>query len=163
MGGCPCDHPEARRSLSDVDGAPSPCCSRGMAPVDVARHVGVDRRSVRRWRANHERAGPAGVGAKPVPGRPPKLDARRVPLEQVLLRGAEAAGFQHVAVDVSAGRGPGPTGVRRALSRRPCRARAPRPRLESAETGTAGAGARRGRHPAVGESGVAPHQKKRGA
>src|SRR5512134_381180 len=67
---------------------------RGMAPVEVARHVGVDRRSVRRWRADHERAGPAGVGAKPVPGRPPKLDLkRRAQLERLLLRGAEAAGY----------------------------------------------------------------------
>jgi transposase len=66
----------------------------GMAPGDVARHVGVDRRSVRRWRASHDRAGPAGVDAKPAPGRPPKLDARRrTRLERVLLRGAEAAGF----------------------------------------------------------------------
>jgi transposase len=65
-----------------------------MAPVEVARHVGVDRRSVRRWRASHDRAGPIGVGAKPAPGRPPKLDARRrTRLERVLLRGAEAAGF----------------------------------------------------------------------
>jgi transposase len=67
---------------------------QGLAPVDVARHVGVDRRSVRRWRASHARAGPIGVGAKPAPGRPPKLDARRrARLERVLLRGAEAAGF----------------------------------------------------------------------
>ncbi len=67
---------------------------QGLAPVEVARHVGVDRRSVRRWRASHDRAGPIGVGAKPAPGRPPKLDARRrARLERVLLRGAEAAGF----------------------------------------------------------------------
>jgi transposase len=67
---------------------------QGMAPVEVARLVGVDRRSVRRWRASHDRDGPAGVRAKPAPGRPPKLDARRrVRLERVLLRGAEAAGF----------------------------------------------------------------------
>ena len=67
---------------------------QGMAPVDVARHVGADRRSVRRWRADHERAGPAGVDAKPVPGRPPKLDPkRRAQLERLLLRGAGAAGF----------------------------------------------------------------------
>ena len=67
---------------------------QGMAPGEVARHVGVDRRSVRRWRASHDRAGPSGVSAKPAPGRPPKLDARRrARLERVLLRGAEAAGF----------------------------------------------------------------------
>ena len=67
---------------------------QGLAPVEVARHVAVDRRSVRRWRASHDRAGRAGVGAKPAPGRPPKLEARgRARLERVLLRGAEAAGF----------------------------------------------------------------------
>jgi transposase len=66
----------------------------GLPPVEVARRVGVDRRSVRRWRASHARAGQAGVRAKPVPGRPPKLDARRrARLERVLVRGAEAAGF----------------------------------------------------------------------
>ena len=49
---------------------------------------------MRRWRASHDHAGPTGVGAKPAPGRPPKLDARRrARLERVLLRGAEAAGF----------------------------------------------------------------------
>jgi len=62
--------------------------------VEVARRVGVDRRSVRRWRASYHRAGPTGVDAQPVPGRPPKLDAReRARLERLLLRGAEAAGF----------------------------------------------------------------------
>jgi len=68
---------------------------QGMAPVEVARHVGVDRRSVRRWRASHDRAGKAGVGAKPAAGRPPKLNApQRARLERMLLRGAEAAGFR---------------------------------------------------------------------
>ena len=44
--------------------------------------------------ASHDRAGSIGVGAKPASGRPPKLDARRRGrLERVLLRGAEAAGF----------------------------------------------------------------------
>src|ERR1700694_3549942 len=67
---------------------------QGLAPVDVAATVGGEPPSVRRWRASHDRAGPTGVGAKPAPGRPPKLDARRrARLERVLLRGAEAAGF----------------------------------------------------------------------
>ena len=66
----------------------------GEAPVDVARQVGVDRRSVRRWRAAHRRHGVAGVRAKPAPGRPPKLSAaQRTQLERLLLKGAEAAGF----------------------------------------------------------------------
>jgi transposase len=67
---------------------------QGVPPVEVARRVGVERRSVRRWRASHDRDGPTGVSAQPAPGRPPKLDARRrARLERVLLRGAEAAGF----------------------------------------------------------------------
>lgn len=66
----------------------------GEAPVDVAQRVGVDRRSVRRWNAAHRARGDAGIRAKPVPGRPPKLSAgQRRQLERVLLRGAEAAGF----------------------------------------------------------------------
>ena len=40
---------------------------QGMAPVEVARMVGVDRRfGVRRWRVNYDRDGPAGVGAATV-------------------------------------------------------------------------------------------------
>ena len=66
----------------------------GEAPVDVARRIGVDRRSVRRWNAAHRARGLAGVRAKPAPGRPPKLTARqRAQLERLLLQGAEAAGF----------------------------------------------------------------------
>ena len=66
----------------------------GRPPVDVARLVGVDRRSVRRWNAAHRMQGPVGLAARPVPGRPSKLTARRRErLEAVLLRGAEAGGF----------------------------------------------------------------------
>jgi transposase len=67
----------------------------GRPPVEVARLVGVDRRSVRRWSAAHRRHGVAGLAARPVPGRPSKLTARRrTQLETVLLRGAEASGFE---------------------------------------------------------------------
>jgi transposase len=66
----------------------------GEAPVDVARRIGVDRRSVRRWNAAHRVAGLRGVRAKPASGRPPKLTApQRAQLERLLLKGAEAAGF----------------------------------------------------------------------
>jgi len=67
---------------------------QGLAPVEVARRLGVDRRSVRRWKATARTGGRDAVRARPVPGRPPKLaaDARRR-LEQLLLRGAHAAGF----------------------------------------------------------------------
>jgi transposase len=68
--------------------------AEGWSPVEVARHVGVDRRSVRRWRAAHDREGPEGVASRRAPGRPSKLDARsRQRLEQLLLKGARASGF----------------------------------------------------------------------
>lgn len=67
----------------------------GHAPVEVARLVGVDRRSVRRWNAAHRRDGAAGLAARPVPGRPSKLTARqRAQLERLLLRGARGSGFE---------------------------------------------------------------------
>lgn len=66
----------------------------GFAPVEVARKLGVDRRSVRRWRASHEREGEAGLVAKPASGRPPKLGRRaRSRLAKLLLKGASASGY----------------------------------------------------------------------
>jgi transposase len=66
----------------------------GLLPVEVARRVGVDRRSVRRWKRAARRRGEAGVRAKPAPGRPPKLGAEhKRRLEALLLEGAQAAGF----------------------------------------------------------------------
>lgn len=68
---------------------------QGLSPVEVARRVGVDRRSVRRWKATVRRKGRRALAARPAPGRPPRLraaDRRR--LEKELLRGARAAGFE---------------------------------------------------------------------
>jgi transposase len=66
----------------------------GIAPVDVAQRVGVDRRSVRRWRASFDRGGLRAVRARPVPGRPRRLtSAQRDRLEQSLRRGAQAFGY----------------------------------------------------------------------
>lgn len=66
----------------------------GHQPVDVARMLGVDRRSVRRWNAAYRKAGECGLKARPAPGRPPKLNGRqRKQLEQALLKGAKTAGF----------------------------------------------------------------------
>jgi transposase len=66
----------------------------GLMPVEVARRVGVDRRSVRRWKAASRRGGQAALRARPAPGRPPRLHARhRKRLTAVLLKGARAAGF----------------------------------------------------------------------
>src|SRR2546426_8350309 len=39
----------------------------------VAERLGVDRRSVRRWKRAHRGQGRAGLRARPTPGRPPKL------------------------------------------------------------------------------------------
>jgi transposase len=67
---------------------------QGLMPVEVARRVGVDRRSVRRWKAAFRKAGEAGVAARPPPGRPARLSpAQKRKLERVLLKGAQAAGF----------------------------------------------------------------------
>ena len=67
----------------------------GRAPVEVARLLGVDRRSVRRWNAAYRRRGTGALAARPVPGRPSKLSTRqREELELILLRGAAASGFE---------------------------------------------------------------------
>lgn len=67
---------------------------RGLWPGEVAERVGVDRRSVRRWKAAYRDQGPEALKAKPVPGRPAKLgETEKQELEELLLEGAEAAGF----------------------------------------------------------------------
>jgi len=66
----------------------------GLTPVEVARQLGVDRRSVRRWKAAARGRGASGVRAKPTPGRPTRLarsDLKQ--LRQLLLQGAQAAGL----------------------------------------------------------------------
>jgi transposase len=66
----------------------------GLPPVEVARMVGVDRRSVRRWNATHRARGLSGLKAKPAPGRPTRLNGEaRAKLEETLLAGARAVGF----------------------------------------------------------------------
>lgn len=66
----------------------------GLLPVEVARRVGVDRRSVRRWKAAVRAGGTQAVQARPTPGRPTKLSAKdRRRLAAVLVKGAQAAGF----------------------------------------------------------------------
>lgn len=66
----------------------------GWSPVEVARQVGVDRRSVRRWKAAARKGGASAVAAKPASGRPRRLVARDLTrLRRLLLKGAQAAGL----------------------------------------------------------------------
>ena len=48
---------------------------QGFAQIEVARFLGVDPRSVRRWVAAHRTGGDPALDAKSHPGRPRKLDA----------------------------------------------------------------------------------------
>jgi len=67
---------------------------QGLQPVEIARKVGVDRRSVRRWKASLLKDGAEGIRAKPMLGRPSRLGLReKKRLETILLRGARQAGY----------------------------------------------------------------------
>ena len=67
----------------------------GLPPVEVAKRVGVDRRSVRRWRASHDSGGNQALTAKPASGRPHKLDpSSKKRLERHLLMGAKSCGYE---------------------------------------------------------------------
>lgn len=66
----------------------------GLMPVEAAKRLGVDRRSVRRWKQALREGGSAALSSKPVPGRPPKLKAPQLRgLERVLFAGARKQGF----------------------------------------------------------------------
>jgi len=68
--------------------------NQGLQPVEVAHKIGVDRRSVRRWKASVLKDGPEGIRARPLPGRPSRLSPQeKKRLETLLLRGARKAGF----------------------------------------------------------------------
>ena len=61
----------------------------------VAERLGVDRRSVRRWKRMHRRQGRAGLRARRASGRPPKLTAaQRRRLARMVIAGPEAAGYR---------------------------------------------------------------------
>jgi len=66
----------------------------GLQPVEIARKIEVDRRSVRRWKAAFLKDGLGAIRAKLLSGRPSKLDpAAKKTLEVTLLQGARAAGY----------------------------------------------------------------------
>jgi transposase len=63
-------------------------------PVEVARMLGVDRRSVRRWKSAYRFGGYTAIKARPVSGRPMKLGRQTLGwLAGKLLKGARAAGY----------------------------------------------------------------------
>jgi len=67
---------------------------RGLSLNEVARRIGASFSSVFRWQQAVLQDGPAALKAKPVPGRPRKLqedECRR--LLKILLEGARAYGF----------------------------------------------------------------------
>ncbi|MHC4331731.1 MAG: helix-turn-helix domain-containing protein [Planctomycetota bacterium] len=67
---------------------------QGDGPGQIARMLKTTPQSVCRWLREYRHNGAAGLTAKPVPGRPSKLNARRRrALTACLLKGAEAFGF----------------------------------------------------------------------
>jgi len=65
-------------------------------PVHVdAERLGVDRRSVRRWKRARRRRGLVGLKARPASGRPPKLKpGQRRALVRAILERPETAGYR---------------------------------------------------------------------
>ncbi len=66
----------------------------GMQPVEVARLVGVDRRSVRRWKAAYRQAGMRAIKARPSEGRPSRLSPQlKKEIRKMIRQGPRANGF----------------------------------------------------------------------
>ncbi len=79
-----------RRRLRALD-----MLQQGLGPSEIARTLGVDRRSVRRWRARMEKEGPGGLTAHRASGRPALLsNAQKKKLERLLRKGAQSAGYE---------------------------------------------------------------------
>ena len=67
---------------------------RGHKPVEVARMLGVDRRTVRRWKASYREKGIRALRSRRNTGRPAKLSIEaKQQLREVLLKGGCSAGF----------------------------------------------------------------------
>lgn len=67
---------------------------QGLATGEVARRIGVNRRSVRRWHHDGQVGGEAALAPKPARGTPAKLSPeQKSELARALLEGAKAAGF----------------------------------------------------------------------
>jgi transposase len=67
---------------------------QGLGPAAIARRLGTTPQSVCRWVRRQRQGGADALAARPIPGRPPKLTARRKrALVSCLLKGAAAFGF----------------------------------------------------------------------
>jgi transposase len=67
---------------------------QGFSSAQVAAQLGVDPRTVRRWKRAFRRGGKAGLSVKKAPGRRPRLTAtQRRGLVRRLLKGAVSQGF----------------------------------------------------------------------
>jgi len=68
--------------------------AREMTQAQIARHLGVSKAAVSQWKKKLDQGGPTALEARPVSGRPPKLDApAKQELVEKLEAGAIAAGF----------------------------------------------------------------------
>jgi transposase len=67
---------------------------QGLPTSEIARRVGSDPSSVRRWKAALREGGTAALAASPHPGPKPKLtDEQKTELAAIVRKGAVAAGF----------------------------------------------------------------------
>jgi transposase len=68
--------------------------SQGKGTSEIARSVGVTPSCVSKWKKALRKRGPAGLRAKPLPGRRPRLSAaQKQRLVAAIKRGAVAAGY----------------------------------------------------------------------
>jgi transposase len=66
----------------------------GDGPARIAEALQTTPQTVCQWLREYRQGGPGALAAKPVPGRPPKLNGRqRQALVRCLLKGASAFGF----------------------------------------------------------------------
>ena len=88
-----------RRRLRAID-----LLQRDLPVHVVAERLGVDRRSVRRWKRAYRGDGRAGLRARPASGRPPKLTAaqRRQLVRAVVAGPVEATSLGNIAVQMVA-------------------------------------------------------------
>jgi transposase len=70
--------------------------AQGRSQAEVARELGVSRESARRWHARWQTGGAQALASRGRTGPAPKISDARLPaIEQALLQGATAAGFDN--------------------------------------------------------------------